>query len=103
MTKESELQEQIEGLEEILFKPSSYREAYRSNTEDGDEPEIFEVLRSEIVEYAMSNLNFKDYLLTRLSPKATSKSPSTSIRSPAIFSPRVLSTHIRGSSRPTLS
>lgn len=103
--------EQIEGLTELLFNPSSYREAFRENMEsdnsdDLSKAEIFEVLKKELVEYAKKTPSFKKYLLTNLGEskgrersmsraRPTTQSYTPRIRSPMIYNPR-------SSSRPTL-
>lgn len=107
--------EQIEGLQEILFDPSSYRTAYRENMEgeypeDKTKSEIFEVLKRELVSYAESNASFKKYLLSSLGasmPGVRSREPSLarSRTTTQSYTPRIKSHMIytpRSSSRPSL-
>lgn len=105
-SRETEALEQtISDLTDILFSPSAYREAYRSNIEQDPDskssPEIFEVLFKELVSYAEANSTFKNKLVKALKVESSSaahpaKSQSASPRlTPGIFSPR-------SSSRPTL-
>ena len=103
-------QEEFDTLNDILFNPKDYRNAFRENAESGEEPEIFEILKMDIVKYALENESFKEYLRTSLgfpqekSPEISKRS-SSPIKSVTRFSPRIRSskvTSLRGSSRPTL-
>jgi hypothetical protein len=111
-----DLKSQIKDLEDILFEPGAYRDAYKDNTGN----DIFEVLKTQIVSFAKETPSFKEFLISSLdlsskrSPDRESKrspvrsSPVRSstraravgsiIKSPAIFTPK----SSRGRSRPVL-
>lgn len=96
-------QEDYESLEDLLFKPKDYREAFKNNAEGTEEGEIFEIFRKDILKYAKETPSFRDFLIKNLSD-----TPSTIVvkRPPTqTFSPRIRSSVMfspRSSSRPTI-
>lgn len=109
-----ELESNITELENILFNPSQYREAFALNSEE----DLFEILKDELVEYCRKKPEYKKFLMKSLdltvkppvtravSPGRTgnSSAPKVSVVSPAIFSPRrSTASYLRGSSRPMLT
>lgn len=98
---------EIEELQSLLFNPKEYRVAFKFNAEDGEEGEIFEVLRDDIVKYAKSAPSFKEYLIKNL--VGVSVSPVASVVRGSVpshsFTPRLRNTSVfspRSSSRPTV-
>ena len=97
-------QEEFNDLYDVLFSPKDYRKAFKDNAEEGEEPEIFEILKEEIVQYAKNNDNFRDFLVSKLGLKPMESSrPTESTKSTSRFSPRIRSAaqHSFRSSRPT--
>lgn len=100
-TRIKELKAEIEELNDILLDPKLYREAFQASMEGHGENEIFKILKHQIVEYAQENSKFKEFLREELFPEPRSSigtrsiTRSTTLRNPAIFSPRT-------SSRPIL-
>lgn len=111
--KIKELESNITELENILFNPSQYREAFALNSDE----DLFEILKDELVEYCRKKPEYKKFLMKSLdltvkpttravSPVRTgnSSAPKVSVVSPAIFSPRrSTASYLRGSSRPMLT
>ena len=95
-------QSEIEALQDLLFDPKQYRVAFQENAEGTEEGEIFEILREQILRYAKSTPEFKDFLINNLTETTSSGSRKPQTHS---FSPRMRTSMMfspRSSSRPTV-
>ena len=111
----AEYESQITELENLLFNPSQYREAFALNSDK----DLFEIIKEELVDYVKKTPEFKKFLMKSLDltssksgasragvspPRSRAAMPVVSVVSPAIFSPRrSTNTYMRGSSRPVLT
>ena len=98
-----ELRASLEALEDLMFAPKEYRDAFKANAEGSEEGEIFEVLFTDIVDYAKKSSSFKSRIMLELELHEESPATKTSRSGPRhSFSPRIRSSvmYAPRSSRP---